>query len=118
MRRWKAKLLGNIEEELIGQCSIFNLVHISTLSFDHVFMEIAVADQKEPEVIFHSVGIVSDGNEEIVIPLPIKECENQVMFTLKEGTRYRLKLRFSVQYNIVSGLIYKNTIWKGRRKGK
>lgn len=34
-------------------------------------------------------------------------------FTLKEGSEYRLKLAFTVLHNIVSGLAYTNTVWKG-----
>ncbi|XP_009797300.1 rho GDP-dissociation inhibitor 1 [Nicotiana tabacum] len=87
LRRWKEKLLGCLESDLNGQM--------------------------EPEVKFHSVGILSSDFEEINTPLPIKEGQRKsVLFTLKEGSEYRLKLTFSVLHNIVSGLAYTNTVWK------
>ncbi|XP_020112423.1 rho GDP-dissociation inhibitor 1-like isoform X1 [Ananas comosus] len=87
LRRWKEKLLGCIDGELN-------------------------AGQMDPEVIFHSIGIVSEGCAEIVRPLPIVENQSRVLFTLKEGSQYRLKLTFSVKHNIVSGLAYVNRVWK------
>ncbi|KAJ4728298.1 Rho GDP-dissociation inhibitor 1-like protein [Melia azedarach] len=87
LRRWKEKLLGCVEEDLNGQM--------------------------EPEVKFHSIGIISDDIGEITTPLPLSEIQNgRVLFTLKEGSRYQLKITFSVLHNIVSGLTYSNTVWK------
>ncbi|PHU11888.1 Rho GDP-dissociation inhibitor 1 [Capsicum chinense] len=87
LRRWKEKLLGCLESDLNGQM--------------------------EPEVKFHSVGILSSDFGEINTPLPIKEEQRKsVLFTLREGSEYRLKLTFSVLHNIVSGLAYTNTVWK------
>lgn len=71
----------------------------------------------DPEVIFHSIGIVSEGCAEIVRPLPIVENQSRVLFTLKEGSQYRLKLTFGVKHNIVSGLAYVNTVWKKGLRG-
>ncbi|MQM03095.1 hypothetical protein Taro_035876, partial [Colocasia esculenta] len=87
LRRWKEKLLGCIGEDLNGQV--------------------------EPEVIFQSMGIVSEGSGETTIPLPINEKHSNTLFTLKEGSHYRLKLTFHVQHNIVSGLRYSNAVWRG-----
>ncbi|KAM1007447.1 hypothetical protein TB1_004037 [Malus domestica] len=90
LRRWKEKLLGCLE------------------------MESDLNGQMEPEVKFHSIGIISDDFGEITTPLPVAENQiNRVLFTLQEGSQYRLKLTFSVLHNIVSGLIYSNTVWKG-----
>ncbi|XP_059289121.1 rho GDP-dissociation inhibitor 1-like [Lycium ferocissimum] len=86
LRRWKEKLLGCLESDLTGQM--------------------------EPEVKFHSVGILSSDFGEINTPLPIEEQSKSVLFTLREGSEYRLKLTFSVLHNIVSGLAYTNTVWK------
>lgn len=72
----------------------------------------------EPEVKFHSVGILSSDFGEINTPLPIKEEQSKsVLFTLREGSEYRLKLTFSVLHNIVSGLAYTNTVWKAGLQG-
>ncbi|EEF35852.1 Rho GDP-dissociation inhibitor, putative [Ricinus communis] len=88
LRRWKEKLLGCVESELNGQM--------------------------EPEVKFHSIGIISNDLEEINTPLPVDANRSgRLLFTLKEGSRYQLKLTFSVLHNIVSGLTYSNTVWKG-----
>ncbi|GFY99550.1 immunoglobulin E-set superfamily protein [Actinidia rufa] len=91
LRRWKEKLLGCVEGDLNGKM--------------------------EPEVIFRSIGIISDDFGEISTPIPVDESKSgQVLFTLKEGSEYRLKLSFTVLHNIVSGLTYMNTVWKGGLK--
>ncbi|KAL4352849.1 hypothetical protein GQ457_06G028690 [Hibiscus cannabinus] len=91
LRRWKEKLLGCVEGDLNGQM--------------------------EPEVKFHSIGIISNDLEEVSHPLPLdSNCEGLVLFTLKEGSQYQLKLTFSVLHNIVSGLTYSNTVWKAGLK--
>ncbi|KAK7267432.1 hypothetical protein RIF29_20106 [Crotalaria pallida] len=88
LRRWKEKLLGCLESDL--------------------------HDQMDPEVKFHSIGIVSEDFGETVTPLPVDENKkDHILFTLKEGCHYQLKLKFSVLHNIVSGLAYSNTVWKG-----
>ncbi|KAF8401955.1 hypothetical protein HHK36_012906 [Tetracentron sinense] len=88
LRRWKEKLLGCVQGDLNGQM--------------------------EPQVTFHSIGIISDDFGEISNPLPVNESQRgRVLFTLREGSQYRLKLTFTVQHNIVSGLTYSNTVWKG-----
>lgn len=67
---------------------------------------------------FHSIGIISNDFGEINTPLPVDANRSgQVLFTLKEGSHYQLKLKFSVLHNIVSGLTYKNTVWKGGIQG-
>ncbi|KAK2984616.1 hypothetical protein RJ640_029122 [Escallonia rubra] len=84
LRRWKEKLLGCVESDLIGQMN--------------------------PEVTFQSIGVISDDIGEISTPLPVDE--GHLLFTLTEGSLYRFKLTFSVLHNIVSGLNYVNTVWK------
>jgi len=74
--------------------------------------------QLDPEVKFHSIGILSEDFGEIVTPLPVEENRNgSNLFTLREGSRYQLKIKFSVLHNIVSGLTYSNTVWKGGLQG-
>ncbi|MED6207401.1 hypothetical protein PIB30_035502 [Stylosanthes scabra] len=88
LRRWKEKLLGCLESDLDGRV--------------------------DPEVKFHSIGILSEDLGEVVTPLPLDENKNAyVLFSLREGSHYQLKLKFSVLHNIVSGLRYSNTVWKG-----
>ncbi|KAL8523159.1 hypothetical protein ACS0TY_013212 [Phlomoides rotata] len=92
LRRWKEKLLGCLESDLNGQI--------------------------EPEVKFHSIGIISSDFDEISTPFPINGHQSkQILFTLQEGSEYRLKLTFSVLHNIVSGLAYTNSVWKGGIQG-
>ncbi|KAL5702375.1 hypothetical protein ACHQM5_027601 [Ranunculus cassubicifolius] len=91
LRKWKAQLLGSLVEDSI--------------------------DKMEPDVMFHSIGIISDDCEETTTPLSSNENHSSgVLFTLKEGSKYRFKLTFSVKHNIVSGLKYSNTVWKGAMK--
>ncbi|PIA36299.1 hypothetical protein AQUCO_03400298v1 [Aquilegia coerulea] len=91
LRRWKEKLLGSLEGDL--------------------------NDQREPEVIFQSIGIITDDCGETTTPLLVDKNQSAgVLFSLKEGSEYRLKLTFTVQHNIVSGLRYSNTVWKGLLK--
>ncbi|XP_057781662.1 rho GDP-dissociation inhibitor 1-like [Salvia miltiorrhiza] len=88
LRRWKEKLLGGLDSDLNGNV--------------------------EPEVKFHSIGIISSDFGEISTPFPIcEEQSKQIHFTLHEGSEYQLKLTFSVLHNIVSGLAYTNSVWKG-----
>ncbi|KAG6469554.1 rho GDP-dissociation inhibitor 1-like [Zingiber officinale] len=86
LRRWKEKLLGRVDEHLNGQI--------------------------EPEVIFHSIGVISEGCSDVITFLPVAENQSRVLFTLKEGSKYHFKLSFSVKHNIVSGLTYSNIVWK------
>ncbi|XP_021722224.1 rho GDP-dissociation inhibitor 1-like [Chenopodium quinoa] len=87
LRRWKEKLLGCVERDINGQV--------------------------EPEVTFHSIGIISNDLGENNTPLPLDESQaSNVLFSLKEGSQYRFKLAFTVKYNIVSGLTYSNTVWR------
>lgn len=84
----------------------------------HLSCFFPLIDQLEPEVKFHSIGILSEDFGEIVTPLPVEEHQNsRMLFTLREGSRYQLKLQFSVMHNLVSGLTYSNTVWKGGLQG-
>lgn len=75
-------------------------------------------EQVETEVIFHSIGILSRDFGEIITPLPVTNAQkDRPLFKLKEGSEYRLKLAFTVLHNIVSGLTYTNTVWKGGVQG-
>lgn len=78
----------------------------------------AFIGQLDPEVKFHSIGILSEDFGEIVTSLPVEENQNgRTLFSLREGSRYQLKLKFSVLHNLVSGLTYSNTVWKGGFQG-
>ncbi|XP_018727667.1 rho GDP-dissociation inhibitor 1 isoform X2 [Eucalyptus grandis] len=57
-------------------------------------------------------AIISPGRPDILLPIPENGKPKGLWFTLKEGSRYRLKFTFQVSDNIVSGLKYSNTVWK------
>ena len=76
------------------------------------------AETLEPDVKMMSLSILSPGQPDIFLPLPVEPNAKGVWFTLKEGSPYRLKFTFSVSNNIVSGLRYTNTVWKTGLKGE
>uniref|UniRef100_A0A1D1YL53 Rho GDP-dissociation inhibitor 1 n=1 Tax=Anthurium amnicola TaxID=1678845 RepID=A0A1D1YL53_9ARAE len=87
LRRWKEQLLGSVDFDSVGE-------HL------------------EAEVKILSLSIISPGRPDIVLPFPVVPSSKGTWFTLKEGSRYKLKFSFSVSNNIVSGLRYTNTVWK------
>ncbi|XP_068668607.1 rho GDP-dissociation inhibitor 1-like [Aristolochia californica] len=87
LRRWKEQLLGTVDLKRIG----------GTL---------------EAEVKILDISILSPSRPELPLPIPVAPNVKGLWFTLKEGSRYKLKLTFCVSNNIVSGLKYSNTVWK------
>ncbi|CAA6659838.1 unnamed protein product [Spirodela intermedia] len=92
LRRWKEQLLGSVDFSAVG-------------------------DTAEPEVLILSLTIVTPDRPEIVLPFPLVPNAKGYAFTLKDGSRYRLRLSFAVSNNIVSGLKYTNTVWKTGVRG-
>uniref|UniRef100_A0A5B7B582 Rho GDP-dissociation inhibitor 1-like n=1 Tax=Davidia involucrata TaxID=16924 RepID=A0A5B7B582_DAVIN len=89
LRKWKEQLLGSVDFSAVG------------------------AESKDPEVQILSLSILSPGRPDIVFPSSFASNNTKAsLFTLKEGSQYRLKFRFTVSTNIVSGLKYTNTVWK------
>ncbi|KAL3850930.1 hypothetical protein ACJIZ3_012812 [Penstemon smallii] len=87
LRRWKEQLLGSVDVNSVGE----------TL---------------DPEVKILSLAIKAPGRGDIFLPIPEAGNPKGPWFTLKEGSRYSLKFTFQVNNNIVSGLKYKNNVWK------
>ncbi|CAK9324874.1 unnamed protein product [Citrullus colocynthis] len=88
LRKWKERLLGSVDLSAIGE-------------------------SKEAEVKILSLTIQCPGREDLVLPLPFtKTSKSSSLFSLKEGSPYRLRFNFFVAGNIVSGLKYTNTVWK------
>ncbi|XP_075495280.1 rho GDP-dissociation inhibitor 1-like [Primulina tabacum] len=87
LRRWKEQLLGSVDVNSVGE----------TL---------------DPEVKILSLAIKSPGRNDILLPIPEDGNPKGPWFTLKEGSHYCLNFMFQVNNNIVSGLKYKNTVWK------
>ncbi|XP_022853810.1 rho GDP-dissociation inhibitor 1-like [Olea europaea var. sylvestris] len=71
-----------------------------------------IVETLDPEVKILSLAIKSQGREDIFLTIPENGHPKGPWFTLKEGSRYSLKFTFQVSNNIVSGLKYRNTIWK------
>lgn len=78
----------------------------------------SIAETLDPDVKILSLSIISLGRSDIVLPIPEDGNPKGSWFTLKEGSKYRLKFSFQVNNNIVSGLKYTNTVWKSGIKGK
>jgi hypothetical protein len=78
----------------------------------------SIAETLDPDVKILSLSIVSPGRSDIVLPIPEDGNPKGLWFTLKEGSKYRLKFSFQVSNNIVSGLKYTNTVWKSGIRGK
>lgn len=90
------------------------MVILLHLCFQLTFCFSLVLEQREPDVKFHSIGIISDDFGEINYTLPVDENKSgRVLFVLREGSRYQLRLTFTIMHNIVSGLSYSNKVWRG-----
>ncbi|KAF8402197.1 hypothetical protein HHK36_013149 [Tetracentron sinense] len=87
LRRWKEQLLGSVDFSAVGE-------------------------NAEPEVQILSLSILSPGRPDLVFPIPFVPNSKGYAFSLKDGSRYRLKFSFIVSNNIVSGLKYTNIVWK------
>ncbi|KAL8156878.1 rho GDP-dissociation inhibitor 1-like [Apium graveolens] len=87
LRRWKEQLLGSLDIN-------------------------SVAEILDPEVKILSLAIKSPSRSDILLSIPESGSPKGLWFTLKEGSRYSLKFTFQVGNNIVSGLKYRNTVWK------
>ncbi|KAL0320848.1 UNVERIFIED_CONTAM: Rho GDP-dissociation inhibitor 1 [Sesamum radiatum] len=87
LRRWKEQLLGSVDATV-------------------------VEENQEPDVKILSLTILSPERSDIVLPIPEGENPKGLWFTLKEGSRYRLRFSIKVSNDIVCGLKYINTVWK------
>ncbi|KAJ7552215.1 hypothetical protein O6H91_06G046300 [Diphasiastrum complanatum] len=98
LRNWKEQLLGSLYLDPPGE-------------------------DVEPEVILTDIKIVCEGRDDIIIPLPLTtnlkghiQERKRHLFSLKEGSRYRLTFTFFVRHNLVPGLTFINTVWKNGLK--
>ncbi|XP_031106729.1 rho GDP-dissociation inhibitor 1-like [Ipomoea triloba] len=87
LRRWKEQLLGSVDV-------------------------IASAEAQEPDVKILSLTIISTDRPDIVLQMPESGSPKGLWFTLKEGSKYRLRFEIKVSNEIVCGLRYINTVWK------
>ena len=79
-----------------------------------IYCVCSCVDDDHPQVNLLSMSIVSPGRLDMDITLrSLSSTYKNHLFTLKEGSKYKLKFTFMVKHNIVSGLTYVHTVWKG-----
>ncbi|KAG0789619.1 hypothetical protein G6F22_006652 [Rhizopus arrhizus] len=69
-----------------------------------------------PVVVEH-IALEIEGREDVIVDLSSPEAVEQaknIPFTIKEGAEYRMKVKFRVQHDVVSGLKYLQVV---KRKG-
>ncbi|EMC91962.1 hypothetical protein BAUCODRAFT_78774 [Baudoinia panamericana UAMH 10762] len=82
----------------------------------------SISDPKDPrKCIILSLGLEVEGRSDIVIdltkPRALEEL-NKHPFTIKEGATFRMKARFKVQHQILSGMKYMQVVSRGPVKQK
>lgn len=82
----------------------------------------ALSDPSDPrKVIILSLGLEVEGRPDIVIDLTKPgslEDLNKHPFTIKEGATFRMKARFRVQHQILSGMKYVQVVGRMGVKSK
>ncbi len=77
-----------------------------------------MADPNDPRtVIIRSLALEVEGRDDITIDLTAKGALDKLKstpFTIKEGARFRMKVQFRVQRQVLSGLKYIQVL---KRKG-
>ncbi|KAF2217347.1 hypothetical protein CERZMDRAFT_119798 [Cercospora zeae-maydis SCOH1-5] len=81
-----------------------------------------IGDPSDPrQVIIKSLGLEVEGRPDIIIDLTnpgaLEDLKNHP-FTIKEGAQFRMKARFSVHHEILSGLKYVQVVSRGPLKQK
>lgn len=71
----------------------------------------------EPDVKIQDLTILTPDRPDLVLPIPFVPDAKGFAFALKDGSHYRLRFSFTVSDNIVSGLMYTNTVWKSGMRG-
>ncbi|KAL3829260.1 hypothetical protein ACJIZ3_018062 [Penstemon smallii] len=71
-----------------------------------------ISSRRKADVEIVGLSILCPGRPEISLSHPFISSPKACLFTLKEGTKYRLKFSFIVSNKIVTGLKYENTLWK------
>ncbi|CAK1358483.1 Rho GDP-dissociation inhibitor [Cercospora beticola] len=81
-----------------------------------------IGDPNDPrQVIIKSLGLEVEGRSDIIIDLTkpgaLEDLKNHP-FTIKEGAQFRMKARFTVHHEILSGLKYVQVVSRGPLKQK
>ncbi|XP_074320692.1 rho GDP-dissociation inhibitor 1-like isoform X2 [Silene latifolia] len=68
---------------------------------------------KEAQVQILSLSVISPGRADIVLPIPFPATTSKAtLFSLKEGSKYRIKFHLTVSGNTVHNLKYTYMVWK------
>ncbi|KMT14993.1 hypothetical protein BVRB_3g064970 [Beta vulgaris subsp. vulgaris] len=66
-----------------------------------------------PEVQILSLSVLSPGRTDVVLTIPfLPTTSKATLFTLKEGSKYRIKFLFTVTKKAVKNLTYTYMVWK------
>ncbi|XP_057547494.1 rho GDP-dissociation inhibitor 1-like [Amaranthus tricolor] len=72
-----------------------------------------VREKKSLQVKMLSLNIYSPGRTDVALPIPFPCTTSQnTLFTLKEGSKYRITLNFNVTQKVVKKLTNIYTVWK------
>ncbi|KAL2928068.1 Rho GDP-dissociation inhibitor 1 [Bienertia sinuspersici] len=70
-------------------------------------------ENRKTEVQILSLSVLSPGRADVVLPIPFPSTTSkETLFTLKEGSKYRIKFHFTVTNNVVKNLTYTYMVWK------
>ena len=77
------------------------------------------AESKGAEVQILSLSVLSPGRPDVILGIPFPATTSKAtLFTLKEGSKYKIKFHFTVSKHIVRGLKYTYMVWKTGVRGK
>ena len=75
--------------------------------------------KSRPEVKILRLNIYSPDRADVVLPIPFPcTSSKDTLFTLKEGSKYRITFHFSVSQDIVKNLSSVYSVWKAGVRGK
>ncbi|KAL9232719.1 hypothetical protein vseg_007794 [Gypsophila vaccaria] len=78
-----------------------------------VEVPVAEGNKKEAQVKILSLTVTSPGRADVVLPIPFTSTTSKAtLFTLKEGSKYRIKFLFTVADSTVNDLKYTYMVWK------
>lgn len=74
---------------------------------------VIIDEKNQNKVIIQKISLLAEGRDEVSIDLTKTPEEiKKESFTIKEGCKYRMKMYFYVQREIVSGLKYQQKVYK------
>lgn len=76
-----------------------------------------IGQPNDPKCVIQSLALVVDGRPDVVIDLSTQESRETLKnkpFTIKEGAKFKIKVTFQVNHEVLSGLKYVHAV---KRKG-